>query len=111
MTRVFLLVCGLAGVVQAKPADLPTPGPVVNIVEWDGNELPAVYERSDQLPIGPTDLISAPAGLSVVVVAVPLPCGEKLTRVSIEVWDGYVVIQRSRGKRIVEKLGDTDRDN
>ena len=32
-------------------------GGVFNIVEWDGGELPRLYERSDQLPIGHTDLL------------------------------------------------------
>jgi len=57
MTRTLILICGLIGAVEAKSADLPTPGPVVNIVEWDGNELPPVYERSDQLPVEQADLI------------------------------------------------------
>ena len=31
-------------------------GIVVNLVEWDGGELPAVYERTDQLPFTREDL-------------------------------------------------------
>jgi len=57
MTRLIILLCGFLGEVDAKPAELPTSGPVVNIVEWDGNRLPTVYERSDQLPIDRSDLI------------------------------------------------------
>lgn len=57
MTHIIILICGLLGSAHAKSADLPTPGPVVNIVEWDGNDLPPVYERSDQLPIDHSDLI------------------------------------------------------
>ena len=57
MNRIIILVCALLGSAHAKPAELPTRGPVVNIVEWDGNELPPVYERSEQLPIDRSDLI------------------------------------------------------
>lgn len=57
MSYLILLACSLIGTVIAKPAELPTPGPVVNIVEWDGNQLPPVYERSDQLPIHEADLV------------------------------------------------------
>jgi hypothetical protein len=34
----------------------PTRGPVINIVEWDGGELPQVYERSEQRPFTQTDV-------------------------------------------------------
>jgi len=34
----------------------PTRGEVINIVEWDGGELPKVYERSEQLPFTQTDV-------------------------------------------------------
>lgn len=34
----------------------PTRGEVINIVEWDGGELPQVYERSEQLPFTQTDV-------------------------------------------------------
>ena len=57
MILTLILAFGLLGPAYAKPAELPTPGPVVNIVEWDGNALPPVYERSYQLPISQTDLI------------------------------------------------------
>ena len=40
-----------------KPALPPTRGIVVNLVEWDGGELPAVYERTDQLPFTREDLL------------------------------------------------------
>tara|TARA_B100001123_G_scaffold37731_1_gene38941 strand:- start:657 stop:1448 length:792 start_codon:yes stop_codon:yes gene_type:complete len=45
----FILVVGFATHVPA--AELPTGGSVVNIVEWDGAQLPPVYERSDQMPL------------------------------------------------------------
>ena len=57
MIRIIILICGLLSTVSASPAELPTQGPVVNIVEWDGNVLPTVYERSDQLPIDGADLL------------------------------------------------------
>ena len=38
-------------------ADVPTRGSVVNIVEWDGGQLPPVYERSSQLPLTMEDII------------------------------------------------------
>ena len=38
-------------------ADFPTPGAVVNIVEWDGGNLSPVYERSDQLPLSKQDVL------------------------------------------------------
>ncbi len=41
----------------AKPDLPPTRGIVVNLVEWDGGELPAVYERTDQLPFTREDLL------------------------------------------------------
>ena len=39
-------------------ADVPTRGPVINIVDWDGGDLPPVYERSDQLPLSREDIVS-----------------------------------------------------
>jgi hypothetical protein len=57
MMQLIILISGLIGAAVAEPAELPTPGPVVNIVEWDGNELPTVYERSEQLPIDQVDLV------------------------------------------------------
>lgn len=56
MIHFITIACGLLSITEAKPAELPTPGSVVNIIEWDGNELPTVYERSDQLPINRDDL-------------------------------------------------------
>lgn len=53
----MLIACGMFEGVTAAPVDLPTPGPVVNIVEWDGNDLPPVYERSDQLPLDRAGLL------------------------------------------------------
>ncbi len=42
----------------ATTSDLPpTRGAVINLVEWDGGELPAVYERSDQPPFTRDDLM------------------------------------------------------
>ena len=35
MTCIIILICGLLGSAHARTADLPTPGPVINIVEWD----------------------------------------------------------------------------
>ena len=56
MKRILAVLCCLVTTAHAKPADLPTLGPVVNIVEWSGNQLPPVYERSDQLPLTRSDL-------------------------------------------------------
>ena len=42
----------------ALAADVPTRGPVVNLVEWDGGALPPVYERSDQLPLTAPDILN-----------------------------------------------------
>ena len=39
-------------------ADVPTRGPVVNIVKWDGGDLPRVYERSEQLPLTREDILN-----------------------------------------------------
>ncbi len=57
MTRIILLVCSLLGSAHARSAHLPIPGPTINIVEWDGNDLPPVYERSEQVPIDHADLL------------------------------------------------------
>ena len=47
----------LVSTANATKSDLPpTRGIVVNLVEWDGGELPAVYERTDQLPFTREDL-------------------------------------------------------
>ena len=46
MRYFIFIILGLVGSAHAGQADLPTPGPVINIVEWDGQQLPAVYERS-----------------------------------------------------------------
>ena len=50
-----LLLFGLCA--TARSADLPTGGAIVNIVEWDGGELPPVYARSDQLPFAREDIL------------------------------------------------------
>ena len=42
----------------AQAADIPTRGPVINIVEWDGGTLPPVFDRSDQLPLTGADIRS-----------------------------------------------------
>ena len=48
----------LVSTANATKSDLPpTRGIVVNLVEWDGGELPAVYERTDQLPFTREDLL------------------------------------------------------
>ncbi|MEE2754493.1 MAG: hypothetical protein VX910_10965 [Candidatus Latescibacterota bacterium] len=57
MIYLITIVCGLLGITEAKHAEHMTPGPVVNIVEWDSKELHKVYERPDQLPINRDDLI------------------------------------------------------
>lgn len=49
----------LAGWCQTgSAADIPTRGAVVNIVTWDGKNLPPVYERSDQLPLTLEDVVN-----------------------------------------------------
>ena len=62
VTRCFASALALAVVPAAVHAtqptrDIPTRGVVVNIVEWDGGELPPVYERSDQLPLTRNDIV------------------------------------------------------
>ena len=55
-----ILVALLAAIgicATGRAADLPTRGAVVNIVKWDGSELPRVYERSDQLPLTQEDIL------------------------------------------------------
>lgn len=42
----------------ARAGDVPTRGAVVNIVKWDGGELPPVYERSSQLPLTRNDILN-----------------------------------------------------
>jgi hypothetical protein len=45
-----------SGAVYANDILPPTRGQVINIVEWDGGELPQVYERSDQMPFTQIDV-------------------------------------------------------
>ncbi len=53
------LAVALAGWSQTGwAADIPTRGAVVNIVTWDGRNLPPVYERSDQLPLTLEDVVN-----------------------------------------------------
>ncbi len=58
----LLLVPLLAGAQQLSPAGTregPNPlesGYVFNIVDWDGGEVPRLYERSDQLPLTLADV-------------------------------------------------------
>ena len=48
----------VVSVASAEQSDLPpTRGIVVNLVEWDGGELPAVYERTAQLPFTREDVL------------------------------------------------------
>lgn len=55
LTLTCLLAISSAG---ATTSDLiPTRGAVFNLVEWDGGELPAVYERSEQPPFKRDDLL------------------------------------------------------
>lgn len=49
----LFLLSNLASATDTLP---PTRGQVINIVEWDGGELPQVYERSEQLPFTQTDV-------------------------------------------------------
>ncbi len=47
---------------QAPPLPVPSPFPpgaaaTVNFVSWNGNELPKVYQRSEQLPLSDDDLL------------------------------------------------------
>lgn len=53
------LALALAGWSQTVwAADVPTRGAVVNIVTWDGKNLPPIYERSDQLPLTLEDVVN-----------------------------------------------------
>lgn len=45
----FASVCGAT--------ELPTKGAVVNIVEWDSEDLPRVHQRSGQFPLSEVDLL------------------------------------------------------
>jgi len=57
MKHLIITLCVLAFWGAPARADLPpTRGAVINIVEWDGGELPQVYERSEQLPFTQSDL-------------------------------------------------------
>ena len=58
-TIFFILAVGIAA---PAAAELPTGGTVVNIVEWDGAQLPPVYERSDQLPLSEAEILALSAG-------------------------------------------------
>ncbi|MDE3257306.1 MAG: hypothetical protein OYM47_05690 [Gemmatimonadota bacterium] len=51
-----LILAGWSQTVWA--ADIPTRGAVVNIVTWDGRNLPPIYERSDQLPLTLEDVVN-----------------------------------------------------
>lgn len=52
----FCALFALANISHAQNTLPPTRGHVVNIVKWDGGELPKVYERSGQLPFTQTDV-------------------------------------------------------
>lgn len=56
LIAVVLVSIGLQ--VERANADVPTRGPVINIVDWDGGDLPPVYERSDQLPLTQEDIVN-----------------------------------------------------
>ena len=58
LLSIIALVLMVMSTANAAQSDLPpTRGIVVNLVEWDGGELPAVYERTDQLPFTREDLL------------------------------------------------------
>jgi len=58
LTMIGAIAMGPAGTGAGDAAGvIPTRGAVVNIVEWDGGELPPVHERSDQLPLARSDII------------------------------------------------------
>ena len=58
-TPIFATVLTILGLCAgARATDVPTRGPVINIVEWDGGELPPVYEHSDQLPLTVEDILN-----------------------------------------------------
>jgi hypothetical protein len=52
----LLALFTLAGITNAADNLPPTRGQVINIVEWDGGQLPKVYERSEQMPFTQTDI-------------------------------------------------------
>ena len=58
-TKYIIIACLLAvSTATTAKTDLPpTRGAVINLVEWDGGELPAVYERSEQPPFTRDDLL------------------------------------------------------
>ena len=41
---------------RSQPAEVLAAGKVINIVNWEGNQFPPVYERSAQLPLTATDI-------------------------------------------------------
>ena len=54
---ITLTLLAFALCIPLLAADLPpTRGEVINIVQWDGGELPKVYERSSQMPFTRSDL-------------------------------------------------------
>ena len=60
LISIACFIAGLAAVgmcAESWAADIPTRGPVINIVEWDAKDLPPVYERSDQLPLSKEDIV------------------------------------------------------
>lgn len=55
LTSLLALVIS-TGLANASDNLPPTRGQVINIVEWDGGQLPKVYERSAQMPFTQTDI-------------------------------------------------------
>lgn len=56
--RYLIIICVLTlSNADAARSDLPpTRGKVINLIEWDGGALPAIYERSEQPPFTRDDL-------------------------------------------------------
>ena len=54
----YIIIClfAVSTAATAKTDLPPTRGAVINLVEWDGGELPAVYERTEQPPFTRDDL-------------------------------------------------------
>lgn len=55
-TVTLLALFTFASAALAADSLPPTRGEVINIVKWDGGELPKVYERSEQLPFTQADV-------------------------------------------------------
>ena len=58
LAAILLLTTGLASAQRATTSDDRVPaGQIFNVVDWDGGQLPPLYERSQQLPMSLGDIL------------------------------------------------------